>query len=91
MVYALKVIFSGNVQGVGFRYTAYQLAKRFSVTGTVKNLNDGRVALYVESLDQKEVNNYFQQLKIARKDFIEAYVVKEITQGEKLYSDFRII
>ena len=42
------VFFSGRVQGVGFRYSTFQVAKEFEVTGFVKNLTDGRVQLEVE-------------------------------------------
>ena len=42
------VCFSGRVQGVGFRYTAYHVAVGFDVTGTVRNLPDGRVECVVE-------------------------------------------
>ena len=42
------VIFTGHVQGVGFRYTALQVAKEFEVTGYVRNLADGRVQLEAE-------------------------------------------
>ena len=37
------IIFSGRVQGVGFRYTACYLASPLGLTGWVKNLTDGRV------------------------------------------------
>jgi acylphosphatase len=40
--------FSGQVQGVGFRYTVQNLALRYEVTGFVRNLPDGRVELVVE-------------------------------------------
>ncbi len=90
MVYALRVTFSGNVQGVGFRYTAYQLAKRFSITGTVENLPNGCVSLYIESLDQNEVNRYLQELKTILKEFIENYTTEEITKNERVYPDFQI-
>jgi acylphosphatase len=40
--------FSGRVQGVGFRFHATEVAKKFSVTGTVQNLNDGRVKVVAE-------------------------------------------
>ena len=43
-----EIYFSGRVQGVGFRYTARQIAERFAVVGFVKNLGDGRVQLVVE-------------------------------------------
>lgn len=42
------VFFTGHVQGVGFRYATLQVAKEFEVTGSVKNLLDGRVQLEVE-------------------------------------------
>ena len=36
------------MQGVGFRYTVKTLAAGFEITGTVKNLPDGRVELVAE-------------------------------------------
>jgi acylphosphatase len=44
----LHVLYSGDVQGVGFRYTAKALARGFEVTGLVRNLLDGRVELTAE-------------------------------------------
>ena len=44
----LHVYFSGHVQGVGFRYSVKQLSLEFDVTGSVKNLPDGRVELVAE-------------------------------------------
>jgi len=44
----LQVHFSGHVQGVGFRYTVQRLALGFDVTGSVKNLSDGRVEMLIE-------------------------------------------
>ena len=42
------VHFSGDVQGVGFRYTACRVAEGYDVTGYVRNLPDGRVECVVE-------------------------------------------
>lgn len=42
------VVLSGQVQHVGFRYTAYYLAKGLSLTGWVDNLPDGRVEMEVQ-------------------------------------------
>ena len=44
----LTVFFAGRVQGVGFRYTAKTVATGFEITGTIKNLPDGRVELVAE-------------------------------------------
>jgi acylphosphatase len=48
MVERRTVIFSGRVQGVGFRMTAVQFARGLAVSGTVKNLRDGTVEMVVE-------------------------------------------
>ena len=45
-----QVHFSGQVQGVGFRYTAVQLARKFkNLTGYVRNMPDGRVEMIAET------------------------------------------
>lgn len=44
----MTVLYSGHVQGVGFRYTAKTVATGFVITGTVRNLSDGRVELVAE-------------------------------------------
>lgn len=49
----LTVYFSGQVQGVGFRYTAVQISRGYKVTGTVENLPDGRVRLLIEATSEQ--------------------------------------
>ncbi len=44
----MTVIYSGRVQGVGFRYTTKTVATGFELTGCVRNLPDGRVELNAE-------------------------------------------
>ncbi|MBI4661019.1 MAG: acylphosphatase [Verrucomicrobia bacterium] len=44
----VHVLYSGRVQGVGFRYTAKSLAAGFEITGKVRNLRDGRVEMLGE-------------------------------------------
>ena len=43
-----EVHYSGQVQGVGFRWNACRIAGGFRVTGFVRNLPDGRVHLVAE-------------------------------------------
>jgi acylphosphatase len=44
----VTVLYSGRVHGVGFRATVRQLACGYDVTGTVRNLPDGRVEMIAE-------------------------------------------
>jgi acylphosphatase len=44
----MRVIYSGQVQGVGFRYTVRTVATGFDVTGAVRNLPSGQVELIAE-------------------------------------------
>jgi acylphosphatase len=43
-----RIIFSGQVQGVGFRYTVRSLARRHPVQGFVRNLPDGTVEVVAQ-------------------------------------------
>ena len=45
-----EVLYSGRVQGVGFRYTTHSIARRFDVFGYVRNLPNGSVLLIVEGV-----------------------------------------
>ncbi|MCY2931529.1 MAG: acylphosphatase [Planctomycetota bacterium] len=42
------LLYTGDVQGVGFRYTACRAAAGLAVTGYARNLPDGRVQCVVE-------------------------------------------
>ena len=44
----VHIIYTGSVQGVGFRFTAEGLASVLNLTGFVKNLPDGNVEVVAE-------------------------------------------
>jgi acylphosphatase len=44
----MTIWYAGRVQGVGFRVTTCRVATGYEVTGTVRNLPDGRVELVAE-------------------------------------------
>ena len=54
--------FSGHVQGVGFRYTAQNIALRYNVQGYVRNLPDGRVELVMEG-DEQEMDDVVKSVQ----------------------------
>jgi|LGVF01.1.fsa_nt_gb acylphosphatase len=43
----MKMIYSGRVQGVGFRYFVYKKALFHQIYGSVRNLSDGTVELLI--------------------------------------------
>jgi acylphosphatase len=64
-----EVLFSGNVQGVGFRYTARSIARGFDVRGFVKNLPDGRVQVVVEGAPA-EIEAFLGALKAEMRHYV---------------------
>jgi len=65
-----RVIYTGQVQGVGFRYTARLLAADYAVAGYVRNNADGSVELAVEGLPA-EVDRFLGALGEQMARFIE--------------------
>jgi acylphosphatase len=55
------IYYSGNVQGVGFRYNTFKIAANYSVTGYVRNTPDGRVEVLAEG-SPKEVDGFLADL-----------------------------
>jgi acylphosphatase len=56
------VFYSGYVQGVGFRYTARNIASLLRLTGWVKNLRDGRVEVVCEG-EEKKLKKFLEDIK----------------------------
>jgi acylphosphatase len=67
--------FSGNVQGVGFRYTALKIAQGFEVTGYVRNLPDGGVELVTEG-EAREREGVLEEINEQMGEYIRHVDVK---------------
>ncbi len=62
-------IFSGRVQGVGFRYTALNIAQQYNVKGYVRNLADGRVEMVLEG-PPEEIDSTIEAIRDRLEGFI---------------------
>ncbi len=83
------VLFMGRVQGIGFRYACRSLAKGFSVTGHVRNLDDGRVELTAEG-ERPEIEAFLEAiLESHLKPFIRQHTVDWIPPSGQ-WRDFHI-
>jgi len=82
------VLFSGRVQGVGFRFTTCDVAQRYAVTGFVRNLPDGRVEVVVEG-ETGEVERFVSAVRAEMAGHIKSVSEREGTAtGE--YSRFDV-
>jgi acylphosphatase len=82
------VIFRGEVQGVGFRYTARQMAAKYGVVGWVYNAPDGAVEVEIEG-EFGQVNEFLTELKEQFREEIEDVESKEMEYTGK-YKEFQI-
>lgn len=54
-----KIIISGKVQGVGYRFNAQAMAHKLNLTGFVKNRHDGTVLACAEGEEEK-INRFIE-------------------------------
>jgi len=81
----VHVFYSGRVQGVGFRFTVKMVAHGFDVTGTVRNLNDGRVEMVAEG-ERRELEDF---LKGIQDSDIGAFIRGEEKTWSEAKNEFR--
>ncbi len=84
----VHVFYSGNIQGIGFRFATLDFAQKLSINGWVKNLADGRVEIVVEGQEKilqvfldkvgKQFQNYIKDVKLEWQKPIEEFKNFEI-------------
>jgi len=86
---ARRFLIDGEVQGVGFRYFALRAAARHQVTGTVRNLPDGRVEVVAEG--EREAMEEFKKELATGPRFADVSSLDESDLAVTgRYRDFRI-
>jgi acylphosphatase len=81
----MRIVYSGQVQGVGFRYTAKRAVAGFEVTGLVRNLPDGRVELVAEGT-REELEGLRRAIREAGLDH---FIRNEEVQWSEAQSSYR--
>lgn len=80
-------VFTGRVQGVGFRYSALYIAQRIGVSGWVKNEWDGTVAMEAQGTEE-ELSLLVQKLRT--RSFIRIDYVSETEIPLRQESGFHV-
>lgn len=85
----VHALFSGRVQGVGFRFRCSKEAIKLGLTGTVQNLSNGKVELIVQG-EKEKIESLLSFLK---QIFPDSAVLekKESNLNQKTYSSFTVI
>lgn len=83
-----RVVYSGRVQGVGFRWQVKNLSGDFEVAGFVRNLSDGTVELLVEGKEQ-ETRGMIAKVDAELRDYWHSKV-EDRREGGPQYEDFSI-
>lgn len=86
---AKHIIFRGQVQGVGFRYTTYRVATRHDITGFVRNLPDGTVEMLAQG-PIEEVDRCIQEVQDSFSGYIREAHIEQIPTNPR-YTDFGIV
>ncbi len=87
-----KLIISGRVQGVGYRYYTYKNANFLGIHGTVRNLADGNVEVIIANkTSEKDYKKFLSQL-YKGPGFSNVYNIEEkYIENDKEFKDFSII
>ncbi|MFA5239082.1 MAG: acylphosphatase [Phycisphaerae bacterium] len=85
---AKHIIFTGRVQGVGFRFTAFNIANRCQLTGFVRNLPGGTVEMFAQG-DDESVGDCIRDIGEQFGRYIRETKIEEIPPNPQ-YKDFKI-
>jgi len=83
-------LITGQVQGVGFRWSAARLAQQLGITGTVQNLSTGQVAI-VASGDTAQLADFARQIKAGVTPWAIVHDLKVTAARTQRFAEFRII
>jgi acylphosphatase len=84
MLSRINVFYSGGVQGVGFRFTAEDIARDLRITGWVRNLRDGRVELVAEA-EESILKDFLSRIE----QYFRRYIQNVDIQWQQPTAEFR--
>jgi acylphosphatase len=85
---AKHIVFSGRVQGVGFRFTALNIANRYHLTGYVRNTPNSAVEMLAQG-PAEIIDSCVRDIQDSFAGYVRQTDVEEATPDPKL-TDFKI-
>ena len=85
---AKHIIFIGRVQGVGFRFTVFNIANRCNLTGLVRNLSNGSVEMIAQGIAEN-IDDCVRDIQESFTGCINQTKVEELPPSPE-YKNFKI-
>jgi acylphosphatase len=85
---AKHIVFSGSVQGVGFRFTAMNIANRYHLTGYVRNHPNGSVEMLAQG-PAETIDGCIREIEDSFSGYVRQTDIETVTPDLKL-TNFRI-
>ncbi len=82
------IIFIGQVQGIGFRFTAFRIANGYKLSGFVRNSPNGTVEMLAQG-SSDDIVNCIRDIEDAFSGYIRETKIEEVTFDPQ-YTDFKI-
>ncbi len=84
-----RIVFTGRVQGVGFRATTASIAQNYEVAGYVRNLRDGNVELLATG-ESATLDDFIAEISRRMNRYIASCVQEIQHNGGESLPGFRI-
>jgi len=81
---ALRLYITGTVQGIFFRAFVKENAERYNVKGFVRNLEDGRIEIFLEG----DTNNVNKMIELCEKGPRHSQI-KKVDMKPERFQDFK--
>ncbi|MFI3594152.1 acylphosphatase [Streptococcus uberis] len=87
----VRIIVSGKVQGVGFRYSTYALALEIgNIYGRVWNNDDGTVEILAQSQNSDKMAKFIQEIRKGPSKWAKVTYVDVKMDNFKDFQDFKM-
>ena len=96
MVFRARLIVTGSVQGVNFRWFVQETAKNLGIKGWVKNLPDGDVEIECESATERGYRDFLTRIEAGEHPRFKSISVEKVQvvgfdkEAEPKYTHFGI-
>ena len=85
---AKHIIFTGRVQGIGFRFTALSAANHYKLTGFVRNIRNGDVEMLAQG-PPDDIDKCVQEIKKTIGSYVAEVKIEDVAFDPQ-YKDFKI-